>query len=111
MTDQKQQDSNSADGGASALTARLGGGLRRAVLWLTGRDLLEPPPPRLPQGAYWTISGPPEMRWEMTLSADVYIRLRVPTGPNVLHRMAQRLALGIRWRMLPKTPNALGMRV
>jgi hypothetical protein len=41
----------------------------------------------------------------MTLSADAYIKFNLPTGPNVLHRLAQRFVLGIRWRMLPKTPN------
>lgn len=79
--------------------------LRIAVLWVTGRDLLEPPLPTLPQGMYWRISEPPKPRWEMTLSADKYLKFGVPTGPNVLHRLAQRLVLGIRWRMLPKTPD------
>jgi hypothetical protein len=41
----------------------------------------------------------------MTLSANAYMKFSLPTGPNVLHRLAQRLVLGIRWRMLPKTPN------
>lgn len=104
MSDQEQQ--TKLDGGASVSTAMLGVGFRRAVLWLTGRDLLEPPLPQLPQGVYWTISGPPTPRWEMTLSADAYLKFSLPTGPNVLHRLAQRFALGIRWRMLPKTPNA-----
>lgn len=74
--------------------------LRRAVLWITGRDLLEPPLTVLPQGVCRTISWPTEPRWEMTLSADAYLKFSLPTGPNVLHRMAQRFALGIRWRML-----------
>ena len=96
---------NEGSCGTSDLTARLGVWFRRAVLWATGRDLLEPPLPK-PLGAYWTISGPPEPRWEVTLSADAYLKFSLLDGPNVLHRLAQRFALGIRWRMLPKTPNA-----
>lgn len=95
--------------GTSDLTARLGGWFRRTVLWATGRDLLEPPLPQLPLGAYWTISGPPEPRWEMTLSGDAYLRFSLPAGPNVLHRLMQRVVIGIRWRML-KTPNVQGNR-
>lgn len=79
--------------------------IRRAVLWITGRDLLEPTVPILPQGVFLTISGPLNPRWEMTLSADAYLKFSLPIGPNILHRIAQRFVLGIRWRMLPNTPN------
>ena len=91
---------NKPAGAPSALNGGLGVGLRRAVLWVTGRDLLEPQLPTLPQNVYWTISGPPTPRWEMTLSADAYLKFSLPTGPNIMHRLAQRLVLGIRWRML-----------
>lgn len=86
----------------SGLTVGLGGLFRRTVLWATGRDLLEPSLPTQPQGVFWTITGPPEPRWEMTLSADAYLKVSLPTGPNVFHRLTQRCVLGIRWRMLPK---------
>ena len=87
-----------------ALKVWLGGCLRRAVLWITGRDLMEPTL-LSPKWGDLMILGPPTSRWEMTLSADAYLKFMLPTGPNVLHRMMQRLVLGIRWRMLPKTPN------
>jgi hypothetical protein len=86
-------------------TPRLGVWFRRAVLWATGRDLMAPALP-IPRVGSLTISGPPEPLWEMTLSSYEDLRFSLPTGPNVLHRVAQRFALGIRWRMLPKTHNA-----
>lgn len=87
-------------------------GLRRAVLWATGRDLMDPSLPVLPPQfedtlGYWKISGPPEPLWEMTLSADAHLKFSLPEGPNVLHRLAQRLVLGIRWRMLPETNKSI----
>lgn len=74
---------------------------RNFVLWLTGRDLLKPPLLKLPQGVYWTITGPPPVRWEMMFSADAYMKFALPSAPNVLHRLTQRIAFGIRWRMIP----------
>ena len=76
--------------------------LRRAVLWITGRDWMEPSLPLLPQVI---TLRPPEARWEVTLSADAHLKFHLPAGPNVLHRLAQRFAFGIRWRILPKAPK------
>lgn len=76
--------------------------LRRTVLWLTGRDLLEPPLPPLPQGVYYMLQGPPEARWVVAFTPDGYMKFNLPEGPNVLHRIAQRVVFGIRWHMLPE---------
>lgn len=73
----------------------------RAVLWLTGRDLLKPEPELL-NGVQWRSVGPPEPKWELTFSADAYLKLFLPSGPNVMHRVMQRITLGFRWRMLPR---------
>lgn len=89
-------------------TAGLGGWARRAALWVTGRDILKPPLPTLPQGMQWTIVGPPEARWEMTLSSDSHLTFSLPTGPNAVHRLAQWFALGIHWRMLPPNVEVSG---
>lgn len=75
--------------------------MRRFVLWLTGRDLLVPELPQSLPGivSLWRPSAP---LWEMRLAggADGLI-FTLPRGPNALHRAAQRLVLGIHWRMLP----------
>lgn len=83
--------------------------LRRMVLWVTGRDLLEPKP-NLPKGffdthyeASFTLSSVPTPRWDVRFSADAHLHIYLQTGPNVVHRWAQRFAFGIRWHMLP--PN------
>lgn len=81
--------------------------MRRLVLWLTGRDLLEPVLPELKPPASWRISWTPEPRWEITFSEDSYLKFFLPTGPNVLHRMAQRFMLGIRWRIIAHTPPCI----
>ena len=75
--------------------------LRRAVLWITGRDWMEPSS----RGINRQTLRPPEARWEVTLSADAHLKFHLPAGPNVLHRLAQRFAFGIRWRILPKAPK------
>ena len=75
--------------------------LRRAVLWVTGRDLLKSPLPVLPHPYAWKISGLPEPNWVLMFSSDNGLKIHLATGPNVLHRLMQRFMLGIRWRMTP----------
>ena len=75
--------------------------IRNLVLWVTGRDLLKLSLPPPPNGVYFIAQ--PEERWEMMFAppSTVCLRFCLPIGPNVLHRLAQRVIFGIRWRMLP----------
>ena len=78
--------------------------IRRFVLWLTGRDLLEPKERlqpgtyRIPQ--YATLRITPITLWEMTIGGQWNsITFGHAVGPNVIHRLLQRVVLGIHWRM------------
>ena len=74
--------------------------LRRTVLWVTGRDLMARSLPKTWESNF-TINQSSEALWAMTFSADKYFQVLLRVAPNVLHRFAQRLVLGFRWRMLP----------
>ena len=71
---------------------------RRFVLWLTGRDLLAPPR-HIQLGQFMSMSTPMPMNWEMTLGGPMGLTIHTPSGPNVIHRLLQRVILGIHWRM------------
>ena len=73
--------------------------VRRVVLWLTGRDLLAPP--RVVQlRQYISIAAPMPGLWEMTLAGSWNpVVWSHAIGPNVIHRLLQRVVLGIHWRM------------
>jgi len=72
---------------------------RRFVLWLTGRDLLAPPR-HIQLGQFMSMSTQMPINWEMTLGGQWNsITFNYAVGPNVIHRLLQRVVLGIHWRM------------
>lgn len=63
--------------------------MRRFVLWLTGRDQL-------------AKSRAPTRNFRLTVvSPEWGITIEGPVGPNVMHRLAQRIVLGFKWELLP----------
>lgn len=71
---------------------------RRFLLWLTGRDLLAPPPPTSIPGEIRIRYYPPA-KFVMMPTGDEFLQFHVPVAPNFIHRLLQRLILGIKWRM------------
>lgn len=69
--------------------------LRRAVLWITGRDLLKPKPEPL---GNWRLSTFDE-NWSLSFSGGGNFLIIMESAPNFIHRAIQRVFLGFRWRM------------
>jgi hypothetical protein len=67
---------------------------RRFVLWLTGRDLLAPPR-NIQLGEFMSMSTPMPDLWQMTLAGKWNsLGFNHAVGPNVIHRLLQRVMLG-----------------
>ena len=68
--------------------------MRRFVLWLTGRDLLKPVLKNTPN--VLLVGNGFEVNWVMVIGT---LTVHLRSGPNALHRLLQRVVLGIHWRM------------
>ena len=74
--------------------------MRKFLLWLTGRDVLPPPPAAPLPGEFFQIPPPTPVNWELTFDSGGRFRINLPGAPNAIHRLAQRCLLGFRWKMV-----------
>lgn len=77
--------------------------LVRLLTWLTGR---KPDNARKDwkQGDAVCLKRYPAAIWEYAPTGDYFsITIQVVAAPNVIHRILQRIAFGVRYRLLPNT--------
>ena len=69
---------------------------RKAVLWLTGRDLLKPKE-IINDGLFRFHT--PTLLWRLTIGFGA-LTIEGAAAPNAIHRLLQRIILGFKWEML-----------
>lgn len=74
--------------------------MRRVIIWVTGRDLLAPKS-RQVGGVRLTVTK--GLIFEYAPTGDWFsLTLGISAGPNILHRVMQRLVIGVKYRMINK---------
>lgn len=71
--------------------------LRRGCLWLTGRDLLRPPP-----SEHQIFLCKYDQNWLLNIGGPRGMNIYLSEAPNIIFRVMQRFMLGFKWRMIDK---------
>ena len=81
--------------------------LVRLLTWLTGRKLGNTRED-YKQGGIVCLRQYPAVIWEYAPTGDFYsLTIQVVAAPNALHRGLQRLAFGVRYRLLPNARDGI----
>ena len=73
--------------------------IRRAVIYVTGRDLLKKKVKDIP--GVITFRGNPECIFKFSPCGDLFsLTINISAAPNILHRIMQRACFGMKYKML-----------